>query len=86
MPMTAIAMRNADWLMRLLSLQSREVRQSILEYLSISLKKEKPTKKPDMSFFDGLSNAWDDEPSPEEEIASIRKARTSGETRNIIDF
>ena len=37
-------------------------------------------------FFDGLSNAWDDGISPEEEMDSIRKARTSGITRNLEEF
>ena len=38
------------------------------------------------SFFDGLSDAWDDGVSPEEETARIRDARASGITRMLEDF
>ena len=34
-----------------------------------------------MSFFDGLSNAWDDGTPAENVIEQIYNARTSGETR-----
>ena len=51
---------------------------SIGRSASVTTKKE--------HFFDGLSNAWDDGISPEEEMDSIRKARTSGITRNLEEF
>ena len=44
------------------------------------------TTKNTRNFFDGLSNAWDDGISPEEETEKIRKARMSGVTRILEDF
>ena len=41
------------------------------------------TAKTDMSFFDGLTNAWDDGVSPEDEMHRIRASRMQGKTRKI---
>ena len=84
--MTAIAVEKTDWLMRLLALQSPDVKLNLINRLSASLIKERRKKKVDMSFFDELTNAWADGISPEEETKNIREARTSGATRTIEDF
>ena len=73
--MDTITLENTDWLMRILSTQSNEVKLDIINRLSASMMRNKPI---DMSFFDGLTNAWDDGISPNEEIQKIRNARTSG--------
>jgi hypothetical protein len=49
------------------------------------LEKNDASKK-DMSFFDGLSDSWCDNKSPEEETASIRTARCQGKTRILEEF
>lgn len=85
--MDTITLENTDWLMRILSTQSNEVKLDIINRLSASMMRNNKRKKPiDMSFFDGLTNAWDDGISPDEEIQKIRNARTSGLTRIIDDF
>ncbi len=77
--MDTITLENTDWLMRILSTQSNEVKLDIINRLSASMMRNNKRKKPiDMSFFDGLTNAWDD--------GKIRNARTSGLTRIIDDF
>ena len=77
--MDTITLENTDWLMRILSTQSNEVKLDIINRLSASMMRNNKRKKPiDMSFFDGLTNAWDDGISPDEEIQKIRNARTSG--------
>ena len=54
---------------------------------AMMMKKDRKEKKQaDMSFFDGLSNAWDDGTPAENVIEQIYNARTSGETRKIIEF
>ena len=69
--MTTIAIEHTDWLMRLLSLQSKEEKLVIINRLSASLLKKKRRKSADMCFFDGLTNAWDDGTSVEEEVKRI---------------
>lgn len=77
--MDTITLENTDWLMRILSTQSNEVKLDIINRLSASMMRNNKRKKPiDMSFFDGLTNAWGDGISPDEEIQKIRNARTSG--------
>jgi len=84
--MTTIALETTDWYMRLLEPLSREIKLNIINRLSTSLLMKTQQKKVDMSFFDGLSNAWEDEKSPEEEMRTIRMSRTSGMTRSIVNF
>ena len=72
--------------MRLLAPQSREVKLDLISRLSASLIKKTRKSHNDMSFFDQLTNAWDDGTSAEEEIACIKKARTSGVTRTLAEF
>lgn len=86
MVMTSIAINNTDWLMRLLSTQSKDVKLDIISRLSASLTKKDKRSKSDMSFFNGLTNSWDDGTPAEEEIARIRAARLSGQTRKLVEF
>lgn len=69
--------------MRMLSPMSSEMKLNIINLLSASMMKKEKRKKVDMSFFNGLSNAWDNGVSTEEEMQAIRNARTSGTTRTI---
>ena len=73
--MASVAINNTDWLMLLLSTQSKEVKLDIISRLSASLTRKNKVKKDDMSFFDGLTNSWDDGTPAEEEIARIMSAR-----------
>ena len=75
--MTSVAINNTDWLMRLLSTQSKEVKLDIISRLSASLTRKNKAKKDDMSFFDSLTNSWDDGTPVEEEVARIKAARHS---------
>jgi len=81
--MTTIALEKTNWLMRMLSPMSSEMKLNIINLLSASMMKKEKRKKVDMSFFNGLSNAWDNGVSTEEEMQAIRNARTSGTTRTI---
>ncbi|MBR1668163.1 MAG: hypothetical protein IJ693_12275 [Bacteroidaceae bacterium] len=51
-----------------------------------SIGRSTSTTKNTKNFFDGLSNAWDDGISPEEEMENIRNARTSGISRILEEF
>ena len=84
--MTSIAINNTEWLMRLLSTQSNDVKLAIISRLSESRTKKKKKTDNDMSFFDGLINSWDDGTPAEEENARIRAARLSGQTRKLAEF
>lgn len=81
--MTTIALEKTNWFMRMLSPMSSEMKLNIINLLSASMMKKEKRKKVDMSFFNGLSNAWDNGVSTEEEMQAIRNARTSGTTRTI---
>ena len=74
---TSIAINNTDWLMRLLSTQTKEVKLDVISRLSASLNRKAERSNTDASFFDGLNNSWDDGTSVEEEINRIHEARTS---------
>jgi hypothetical protein len=75
--MASVAINNTDWLMRLLSTQSKEVKLDIISRLSASLTRKNKAKKDDMSFFDSLTK-WDYGTPVEEEVARIKAARHSG--------
>ena len=74
--MATITVDKTDWLMRLIAPTSNEVKLSIISRLSESLVKRSSKRKVDMSFFDGLTGAWEDGTPAEEETRRIRKART----------
>ena len=76
----------ADWYMGMLAPLRKEVKLDIISRLSESLTKKVERRKTDMSFFDGLNNSWDDGTPVEEEIRHIHEARTSGVTRDLIEF
>ena len=85
MPMATIAMENREWLINLLAAQSREVKLDIISKLSASLT-HKLKKDNAENFFDGLTNAWVDGTTAEDDIKYIHEARTSGLTRSLADF
>ena len=80
------SINSADWYFNMLAPLNKEVKLDIISRLSASLTKKVKRKKTDMSFFDGLTNSWDDGTPLEEEIKRIHKARTSGLTRNLAEF
>lgn len=80
--MTTFTFENSNWIMRLLSPLSDEVKLSIINRLSASLL-TKGKKKDDDSFFADISGAWDDGVSVEDATATIRESRSSGKTRFI---
>lgn len=83
--MNSVTVENSEWFMRMLAPQSRSVKLDILSKLSASLAKH-TRRSPSKDFFDGLTNAWDDDISAEEEVSRIYEARSSGETRKIVEF
>ncbi len=85
--MNTITIDNTDWIMRLIAPLSEDTKISIINRITaMMMKKDRKKKQADMSFFDGLSNAWDDGTPAENVIEQIYNARTSGETRKIIEF
>lgn len=86
--MNTITIDNTDWIMRLIAPLSEDTKISIINRITAMMMKKdrKEKKQADMSFFDGLSNAWDDGTPAENVIEQIYNARTSGETRKIIEF
>ena len=83
--MNATAQKTAAWYTRMLMPLERNIKLTIISRLSASLV-ENEASKTDSGFFDGLTGAWDDGVSPEDEAASIRSARTQGATRVLEDF
>ena len=86
MRMRTTTINNADWYFKMLAPLNREVKLDIISRLSASLTKKVGRKKTDMTFFDGLNNSWDDGTPVKEETRLIHEARTSGLTRNLVDF
>jgi hypothetical protein len=84
--MNAMAYNTVDWYMRMLAHQIKEVKLDLISKLSASMIENDNIPKNDMSFFDGLTNAWDDGISPEEEMRIIRESRTHRRTRKIEDL
>jgi hypothetical protein len=84
--MSTIAINNTEWIYRLMASQSNQAKLDMINRLSAALMKKSKAKKADMSFFDGLTNAWDDNVTAEEEVKRIYAARTTGETRKLVDF
>ena len=76
----------SDWYLRMLLPLNGRSKLDIINKLSASLLSSTKTKKVDSHFFDGLSNAWDDGKSPEEEVESLMQARRSGVSRQLRDF
>ena len=81
--MDVMAYNTVDWYMRMLAPQMRDVKLDLISRLSASMLEDENTAKTDMSFFDGLTNAWDDGVSPEDEMHRIRASRMQGKTRKI---
>ena len=84
--MDAMAYNTVDWYMRMLAHQMKEVKLDLISRLSASMIEGEQNPKNDMSFFDGLTNAWDDGVSPEEEMRIIRESRKHSRTRKIEDL
>ncbi len=84
--MNAITRETANWYAQMLMPLENSIKITLINKLSASiLEKSKQTKK-NMSFFDGLSNSWCDDISPEEETAAIRAAMVQGNSRILEDF
>jgi hypothetical protein len=79
-----------DWYLRMLMPLSDEVKLDLIGKLIATMshhrKEGKKTASADVQLFEGISGAWIDDVSPEEETRKIREARTSGVTRNIDTF
>ena len=82
--MNAMATQTANWYAKMLAPLESNIKITIINRLSASLLEKNDASKKDMSFFDGLSDSWCDNKSPEEETASIRPARCQGKTRNLM--
>lgn len=82
---TSTVDNKVNWYVRLLLPLSRKMKLDIINRLTASMLTKKKKKKNE-KVFDGLNNSWCDEVSAEEEIKSIRNARTSNTTRLIEDF
>lgn len=82
--MTAIALKNLEWYTSMLEPLDNEMKISIINRLSHSML----VKNGDIvSDFSDFSDAWkNDDLSPDEEAAMIRKARTSGVSHTVIDW
>ena len=82
--MTAIALKNLEWYTSMLEPLDNEMKISIINRLSHSMLVKNGDIVPDFSDF---SDAWkNDDLSPDEEVAMIRKARTSGVSHTVIDW
>lgn len=77
---------SADWYFSMLVPLNKKMKLDIISRLSASLAKKAESRKTDLNFFDGLTDAWDDGTPVEEEIRRIHEARTSGTTRNLVEF
>ncbi len=84
--MDVMAYNTVDWYMRMLAHQMKDVKLDLISRLSASMIDDDKNQKNDMTFFDGLTNAWNDGISPEEEMRIIRASRMQGKTRKIEDF
>ena len=81
--MNAVAEKTADWYAQMLLPLESSIKLTLINKLSASLLDEQEPEKIGISFFDGLTNAWDDGISPEAESESIRAAHTQGKTRRL---
>jgi hypothetical protein len=65
---------------------SDEIKLDLISKLTAAMSRKDRKEKVNSHFFDGLTGAWMDDKSAEEEIELIRSSRTSGVTRKIEEF
>jgi len=82
--MTTLSIDKTNWYARMLEPLNNEAKISIINQLTSSiLKKKSRKKKLDMSFYDGLTGAWEDGESVEETVKNLRESRRFDKTRII---
>jgi hypothetical protein len=81
--MNTLVSNTANWYLRMLLPLSDGIKLTIISKLTAAMSKKEKKEEADSHFFDGLTGAWNDGTSPEEEIEKIRSARTSGLTRKM---
>lgn len=84
--MAAIALDNSDWLTSMIESLSIDLKRTLFEKLKVSLGRKSEAKAADMSFFDGISGAWNDGVSVEDAVNDIRASRQFDVTRKIADL
>ncbi|RHO65854.1 hypothetical protein DW083_19995 [Parabacteroides sp. AF48-14] len=76
-----------DMYMKILSPLSDEIKLDLISKLSASLlRKRSRVKSLDTNLFSGLSGAWEDDLTPEEETELIKGSFRSGSTRIIKEW
>lgn len=81
------AMNITNLYMRMLAPLSDEVKLDLIHRLSASLlRKKSKSIAIDNDLFAGITGAWNDDVSPEEEAKHIRESRRSGSTRTIKEW